>query len=71
MSARAREHAPGLAEFLGDGPCHTCKLDHASWRYGRGRRFLVHDGGKRTCRFPCRTCEHLDCEQLRNETENK
>ena len=57
-----------LSQYLGAGHCGSCKLSEVVWRRGsRGVR-LVHEGGKASCRFPCRTaCDHIDCEAARDE----
>lgn len=56
-----------LDESCGEGHCATCRLDKVIWRRARRGNHLVHDGGKRSCRFPCRACEHFDCAVVRGE----
>lgn len=55
-------------EFLGEGHCATCRLDSVIWRRAKRGRHLIHDGGKKSCKFPCRACEHIDCAVARGET---
>lgn len=47
------------------GPCNSCGLDEVRWYDGRGGKFQKHDGGRASCRFPCKKCDHLDCAEAR------
>lgn len=47
--------------------CNDCEMDPVFWTASQRGTHERHEGGKRHCRFPCRSCDHLDCADERGD----